>query len=237
MKPVNDLSHHDRPKPQSSVAASVYVIDDDAVVRDQLLRLLHGLGYDVHTFASLREFSRHRRCDEVACLVMEFHLSRPYRLEQPSRRAHLFGNCPPVVFTAVQADVSSAVRAIKLGAIDFLLKPLDEAEVLAAIRQGIGEDRDLRAAEARRNDVRRRFAGLTPRERQVLGLVAQGRLSKQIAGDLGLSVNTIKMHRSNAMRRMAVPTRAALISLLDELGHGSGRAYDSRTLLTGWTQG
>lgn len=196
---------------------TIYVADDDVSVRKGLERLLCSVGYHVHTLASLCEFSLQTRSEDAACLVLDVHMSERNGLDDPARLAKFGGGFMPVIFIARHVDVPTCVRAIKAGAVDFLEKPIRDPDVLDAVRQGINRDRALRMAEARKAEMRKRLAALRPREREVIEHVARGRLSKQIASDLGLSLNTVKMYRSKAMRRMEVATLAELIRIVDGL--------------------
>ncbi|MCC7251923.1 response regulator [Hyphomicrobium sp.] len=199
-------------------AGTIYVVDDDTSVRKGLENLLCSVGYQVHALTSLREFSLQGRSDDAACLVLDVRTPEWSGVDYPIRLAK-FGGSLPVIFIARHVDVPTCVRAIKAGAVDFLEKPLRDPDVLDAVRQGINRDRAFRMAEARKAETRRRFAALRPREREVIEHVARGRLSKQIASDLGLSLNTVKMYRSKAMRRMGVTNLAELIRIVDGLAN------------------
>lgn len=201
-------------------AGTIYVVDEDASVRSELENLLCSVGYQVHASASLREFSSRRRDDDPACLFLDVCTHESSELESLTRLAHS-GGFLPVVFMARHVHLPTCVRVIKAGAVDFLEKPLRDPEVLEAVRQGIKTDRTFRLAEARNAEMRKRFSALRPREREVIAHVARGRLSKQIAADLGLSINTVKMYRSKAMRRMKVATLADLIRVVDGLDASS----------------
>lgn len=198
-------------------AGTIYVVDDDVSVRNGLEGLLCSVGYQVHTLASLSEFSLQTRSEDAACLVLDVHMPERNGLDHPARLAKFGSGLMPVIFIARHVDVPTCVRAIKAGAVDFLEKPLRDPEVLDAVRQGIDRDRALRTEEARKAEMHKRFVTLRPREREVIEHVARGRLSKQIASDLGLSLNTVKMYRSKAMRRMEVATLAELIRIIDGL--------------------
>lgn len=198
-------------------AGTIYVVDDDASVRKGLERLLCSAGYRVHTLASLRELSLQTRSEDAACLVLDVHMPERNGLDHPVRLAKFGGGLMPVIFIARHVDVPTCVRAIKAGAVDFLEKPLRDPDVLDAVHQGIARDRARRREEARKAEMHKRFVALRPREREVIEHVARGRLSKQIATDLGLSLNTVKMYRSKAMRRMEVATLAELIRIVDGL--------------------
>lgn len=195
----------------SECTGTIYVIDDDALVRDGLKRLLAPVGYRVHTLESLDAFTFPRCSDAAACLVVDVFMP------DTGIRLATLGDLLPVIFTAQHADVSTCVRAIKAGAVDFLEKPLRDQEVLDAVHQGIVRSRAFHLTEIRKTEIKNRFAALRAREREVLQHVVRGRLSKQIAVDLGLSLNTVKKYRSRAMRQIQVETLAELIRTVDGL--------------------
>ena len=194
--------------------AIVFVVDDDVSVREGLDSLFRSVGYAVSAFASVREFALVRRPDTPSCLVLDVRMPGPSGMDFQAELATL--NDPiPIVFLTGHGDVPMAVRAIKAGAVEFLLKPFREQDLLDAVRAAIEKDEARRHDESALAKLRERFATLTVREREVLAFVAQGRLNKQIAADLGLSEVTVKVHRGQVMRKMGAATLAELVRLAD----------------------
>lgn len=200
---------------------TIYVIDDDPSVRDGLDSLLRSVGYAVCCFASTRDFPLHQRPDAPACLVLDIRMPDASGLDFQDELAKI-RNCIPIIFLTGHGDVPMSVRAMKGGAVEFLLKPFREQDLLDAIRQAIEKDRIRLQEEAGMADLQGRFATLTMREREVLALVARGRLNKQIAAEIGLSEVTVKVHRGQAMRKMRADTVADLIRMADLLGTSEG---------------
>ncbi|NTG47825.1 response regulator transcription factor [Agrobacterium rhizogenes] len=196
---------------------TIYVIDDDPSVRDGLDSLLRSVGYDVSSFASPRNFLSHRRSDGPSCLVLDVRMPDASGLDFQDELART-GNPLPIIFLTGHGDVPMSVRAMKAGAVEFLLKPFREQDLLDAIRQALEKDRTRLRQDAATTDLRERFATLTAREREVMALVARGRLNKQIAAELGLSEITVKVHRGQAMRKMQAGSVADLIRMADALG-------------------
>jgi FixJ family two-component response regulator len=194
----------------------VFVVDDDASVRDGLDSLLRSVGYAVRCFASAEEFLRETRAEVPACLVLDVRMPGPSGLDLQKMLAAA-GDAIPIVFLTGHGDVPMSVRAIKAGAAEFLLKPFREQDLLDAIRAAIARDEARRGKDVALASLRADFAKLTARERQVMALVVQGRLNKQIAGDLGLSEVTIKLYRGQVMRKMRAKTLAALVRMADRL--------------------
>lgn len=200
-----------KPKP------AVYVVDDDPSVRDGLDSLLRSVGYDVGGFASPRDFLAHRRSPGPACLVLDVRMPDASGLDFQDELAKS-GNAIPIIFLTGHGDVPMSVRAMKAGAVEFLLKPFREQDLLDAIRQALEKDRLRLWQEEAAGELQARFATLTAREREVMALVAQGQLNKQVAGELGLSEITVKVHRGQAMRKMQAASLADLIRMADALG-------------------
>jgi FixJ family two-component response regulator len=202
--------------------ATIFVVDDDVSVREGLDSLFRSVGYAVSAFASVREFALARRPDTPSCLVLDVRMPGPSGMDFQAELSGL--NDPiPIVFLTGHGDVPMAVRAIKAGAVEFLLKPFREQDLLDAVRVAIEKDEVRRRDEAALAELKERFTTLTVREREVLALVAQGRLNKQIAADLGLSEVTVKVHRGQVMRKMGAATLAELVRLADLIS-GKGRA-------------
>ena len=195
----------------------VFVIDDDDSVRRSLERLLRSVDLDVETFASAQDFLRKPMPDRPACVVLDLRLPGPSGLELQESLIRS-GHDVPIVFISGHADVPSSVRAIKAGAVDFLQKPFSDQALLDIIHGALRRDREARRDRAEVASIRVRFDTLTPRERDVLRLVIQGRLNKQIAGDLGISEKTVKFHRGRVMEKTQAGSVAELVRQSDRLG-------------------
>lgn len=202
---------------------TVYIVDDDPSVREGLDSLLRSVGYETHCFASPREFQLHRRTDTPACLVLDVRMPGASGLDFQVELANSH-DAIPIIFITGHGDVPMSVRAMRAGAVEFLLKPFREQDLLDAIHLAIERDRTRRQGEAVDTELNERFATLTTREREVMTLVASGRLNKQIAADLGLSEVTVKVHRGQVMRKMQAATLADLIRMSDRLGQSANRA-------------
>ncbi|SFJ03632.1 two component transcriptional regulator, LuxR family [Bosea sp. OK403] len=200
----------------SQETPTVFVIDDDPSVRDGLDSLLRSVGYAVACFASVREFALVHRPDQPSCLVLDVRMPGPSGMDFQAELAKLRDPLP-VIFLTGHGDVPMAVRAIKAGAVEFLLKPFREQDLLDAIRAAIDSDRERRAGEAALAEIKACFETLSMRERDVMAFVVQGRLNKQIAAELNLSEITVKVHRGQAMRKMKAATLADLIRMADRL--------------------
>ena len=195
----------------------VFVIDDDDSVRRSLERLLRSVDLAVETFASAQEFLKRPLPDRPSCVVLDLRLPGPSGLELQESLIRA-GHDVPIVFISGHADVPSSVRAIKAGAVDFLQKPFSDQALLDIIHGALRRDREARRDRAEVAAIRVRFDTLTPRERDVLGLVIQGRLNKQIAGDLGISEKTVKFHRGRVMDKTQAGSVAELVRQADRLG-------------------
>jgi len=195
----------------------VFVIDDDASVRDAVADLLRSVGLEVETFQSAQEFLHSDRGDAHGCIVLDVRLPGPSGLEfqriLKKSDIHL-----PIIFISAHGDVPMSVRAMKSGAIEFLTKPLREQELLDAIQTGIECDRARRQEAKVIAELQERFNSLTPREREVLALVVTGRRNKQIAAQAKLSEMTVKVHRSQIMRKMRAKSLVDLVRMADALG-------------------
>ncbi len=194
----------------------VYVLDDDYRVREALNSLLSSVGFHVEVFASAAEYLKFRKLDSPACLILDLELPGMSGLDL--QREIAGGDAPAIVFVTGHGDVPSSVRAMKAGAIEFLLKPFDDQELLRAIDAAIAQDREARLKRAEMAELRRRYALLTPREREVLPFVVAGLLNKQTAAELGNSEITIQVHRGQIMRKMAASSLADLVKMAGKLG-------------------
>jgi FixJ family two-component response regulator len=194
----------------------VFIVDDDARVRDALSSLIASVGMRVSAFGSAAEFLNAEKPDVPACLLLDLELPDINGLQLQQELASQ--EAPPIVFITGHGDVPSSVRAMKAGAVEFLSKPIGEGELLSAIESAIALDRTARQKRAEIAELRRNYARLTPREREVLPFVVAGLLNKQTAGDLGTSEITIGVHRSQIMRKMAARSLAELVRMADKLG-------------------
>jgi FixJ family two-component response regulator len=194
----------------------VYVLDDDYRVREALTSLLSSVGLRVQVFASAAEYLKFEKPNSPACLILDLELPGMSGLDL--QREIALGEAPAIVFVTGHGDVPSSVRAMKAGAIEFLLKPFDDQELLRAIDAAIAQDREARLKRAEMAELRRRYALLTPREREVLPFVVAGLLNKQTAAELGNSEITIQVHRGQIMRKMAASSLADLVKMAGKLG-------------------
>ena len=199
----------------------VYVVDDDAGVRDSLSRLLRSVGMEVGVYASVADFARARRPDVCSCLLLDVRLQGASGLDLQDQ-LNRDGVPLPVVFMTGFGDIPMTVRAMKGGAVDFLAKPFREQDLLDAVHQALARDRERRAKSHAHEALAARYASLTPREKQVMALAVRGLMNKQIAGETGTSEITVKIHRGNAMRKMEAKTFADLVRMAEALGTDTG---------------
>jgi FixJ family two-component response regulator len=195
----------------------VFIVDDDASVRAALEDLLGSIGLNVQSFGTVQEFLDSRRPDAAGCIVLDVRLPGTSGLEFQRLLARSEINLP-IIFISGHSDIAISVQAMKLGAIEFLTKPLREQELVDAVQFGIARERARRQEARRLNGVKERLQSLTPREREVFELVIAGRQSKMIASDLKLSVMTVKVHRSHVMRKMGAKTLIDLARMANSLG-------------------
>jgi FixJ family two-component response regulator len=196
---------------------TVYLVDDDAAVLKGLRRLLTSAGLHVVAFESPRDFLEGLDREASGCVVLDFSMPGLNGLELQQALA-ASGNALPVIFLTGKGDIPTSVQAMKGGAADFLTKPVDGEVLLAAIRGAIERDRSQRAERAERDDIARRLATLTARERDVLRHVVAGRLNKQIAAELGTVEKTVKVHRARVMEKMQARSLAELVRLAQKAG-------------------
>jgi len=197
--------------------AVVFVVDDDASMRRSLETLLRSVGHDVRLFSTAQEFTQAMRPDAPGCLVLDVRLPGMSGLTFQQELAKA-GVALPVIFITGHGDVPMTVRAMKAGAAEFLTKPFDDQVLIDAIHAAIERDRARRHDAASLAVLQARYHELTERERQVMKLVVAGRVNKQIAAELGLSVVTVKVHRGQVMRKMLASSVAALVRMGDRLG-------------------
>jgi FixJ family two-component response regulator len=200
----------------------VFVIEDDPSMRVAVQDLIASVGLDVLAFATPREFLQASRPDVPACLVLDVRLPGASGLAFQQELARS-GVLLPVIFITGHGDIPMSVRAIKAGAVEFLTKPFRDQDLLDAIHAAIERDRAQRREAAALEDLRRRFAILTPREREIMALVILGRLNKQIAAELGVSEVTVKVHRGQIMRKMRARSLPELVRMGDLLRVEPGR--------------
>lgn len=195
----------------------VYVIDDDKAVRVALKNLLESVGMRAKTFASGSEFLRATRADEPSCLILDVRLPGQSGLD--FQRALTAAKVEiPIIFITGHGDIPMTVQAMKAGAVDFLTKPFRDQELLDAIHKAVDRDRARREERAEVQELGARYEELTPREREVMILVVQGLLNKQIAAELGTSETTVKIQRGQVMRKMEAASLPDLVRMAERLG-------------------
>jgi RNA polymerase sigma factor (sigma-70 family) len=195
----------------------VFIVDDDASVRKGLERLVRSVGLRGKTFASAPEFLQCAATDGPSCLVLDVRMPGVSGLALQETLATA-GHRIPIIFITGHGDITTSVRAMKAGAVDFLPKPFNDQDLLEAIQEAIARDRQAREKQTARQAIQQRVALLTPRERDVLGLVVAGLLNKQIAAELGMSEKTVKAHRAQVMQKMQVSSVAQLVLLAERVG-------------------
>ncbi len=198
-------------------APIVFVVDDDPSVRSSTQRLVRSVGFQVKTFGSAREFLECPRPEVPACLVLDVRLPGLSGLDL-QRELTASGVEIPIIFMTGHGDIPMTVRAMRAGAIEFLTKPYRKEDLLNAIRVSIERDRASRDERLEASALRERYEQLTPREREVMALVAAGMLNKQIAGELATSERTVKFHRAHIMKKMAADSLADLVRMAGQLG-------------------
>jgi len=194
----------------------VHIVDDDASLRGAIDSLLRSVGLKTRTYGSAREVLDAKPADQPGCLVLDVRLPGISGLDfQEQLAGH--GIHLPVILITGHGDIPMSVRAMKAGAIDFLPKPFHDQSLLDAVASAIERDSQRRSAAGDTAELRDKFASLSPREREVMMLVTAGKMNKQVAGDLGLSEITVKIHRGAAMRKMGARTLADLVRMADAL--------------------
>ena len=205
-------------RPITKTARSiVFVVDDDASVRDAISRLLGTVGLHAKEFGSALEFLAGDRPDLPSCLILDVRLPGisgiDFQRELSKANIRI-----PIVFITAHGDVPMSVKAMKAGAVEFLIKPFHDQDLLDAVQTALEKDRLRRLTEAEIADLHRRLRGLTPREREVLPLVISGRLNKQIAAEINASEATVKVHRSQLMRKMQAKSVPDLVRMAEKMG-------------------
>ena len=197
--------------------ATIYIVDDDSSVRVALSRLLRSVGLRSETFDSAQAFLASDQRDEPGCLVSDIRMPGLSGLDL-QEKMQATGRAMPIIFITGHGSVSMTVRAMKAGAVDFLEKPFDDQLLLDTIQMALERSKHDRQVEAELAELRQRYATLTPRECEVFALVVTGMLNKQVAGELGASEKTIKVHRARVMQKMKVVSLAELVRLAGKLG-------------------
>jgi len=199
--------------------AVVFVVDDDASVRESLDSLIRSAGLRVKTFASGLEFLQQPRPDVPSCLVLDVRLPDRNGL-QLQRELAAAGVSLPIIFITGHGDIPMSVRAMKAGAVEFLTKPFRDEDLLDAIHAALERDREALAQRMETAELRERFGSLTPREREVMASVVKGLLNKQIAAELGTAEITVKIQRSRVMKKMKADSLPSLVRMAARLGIG-----------------
>jgi FixJ family two-component response regulator len=202
--------------PMSSVTPLVFIVDDDVSVRESLELLIQNEGWKPETFASAQEFLDRPRASVPSCLLLDLSLPGLNGLDLQKRIA-VERTDMPVIFITGHGDVPKTVQAMKAGAVEFLTKPLNDEVLITAVRQALERSRLALAQDAEMQELRNRYALLTPREQQVLALVVSGLLNKQVGGELGISEITVKAHRGQVMQKMKADSVAHLVKMAERL--------------------
>jgi RNA polymerase sigma factor (sigma-70 family) len=198
-------------------APIVFVIDDDPSVRKALCRLLRSAKFRVQTFAAADEFLAQPAPDVTGCIVLDVQMPGLDGLDL-QRRLVERNSSLPIVFLTAHGDIPMAVHAMRAGAVDFLAKPFDTQDLLAAIGQAIAKHAQIRQTEAELAEIRQRAESLSPREREVMALVVDGMANKQTGSQLGVTEKTVKVHRAQIMRKMQADSLAELVRLAEKIG-------------------
>src|SRR5229473_1200926 len=212
------LVPHHPPAARATVGEPIiFIVDDDESMREALRRLFGSVGLRVEMFGAATEFLRSKLPDVASCLVLDVRLpglsGLDFQVELAKASIHI-----PIIFMTGHGDIPMSVKAMKAGAVDFLTKPFRDQDMLDAVAMAIERDRERRDEEKRLSDLRSHFEALTPREREVMGLVTAGMMNKQIAGELELAEITVKIHRGHIMRKMGARSLADLVRMAEVLG-------------------
>jgi FixJ family two-component response regulator len=202
--------------------ALVHVVDDDPSMRDALEGLFESVGLDARTYPTANDFLGTSLADRPGCVIIDIRLPDMNGLDFQARLTQMDVRLPVVMMTGY-GDIPMSVRAMKRGAVDFLTKPFHDQDMLDAVMAAIDRDRQRRTVDAEASRMQQRFATLSPRERQVMLLVTTGKMNKQVAGDLGISEITVKIHRGAAMRKMGARTLADLVKMAEAVARANKR--------------
>jgi FixJ family two-component response regulator len=199
------------------VEPTVYVVDDDRLIREMLSSLFRSVGLRVRLFESAQELLQCELDDAPSCLVLDLRMPRlsGFDLQAELAKSNIR---IPIIFLTGHGDVSTSVRAMKAGAVDFLTKPFHEQEMLDAVTAALERDQQRRNEERSQSDLKDRFAQLSNRERQIMALVTDGLMNKQVASKIGIADQTVKIHRGNLMRKMCAKSLADLVLMAETLG-------------------
>jgi FixJ family two-component response regulator len=202
---------------QPEARSIVFVVDDDASVREAIRSLLRSVGLQVEVFGTAVEFLKKKSPNVPACLVLDIRLpgvsGLDFQAELAKANIHI-----PIVFITGHGDIPMTVRAMKAGAVEFLTKPFRDQDLLDAVQIALERDRSRRAQDKAVHELRSLYEALTPREQQVIGFVTAGLMNKQIAAELGVSEITVKVHRGSVMKKMGARSLADLVRMADALG-------------------
>lgn len=201
---------------------AVFIVDDDISVREALKNLFRSVGLRVEMFGTAQEFLSSRRSDAPGCLVLDVRLPGLSGLDLQRKLAEANIEIP-IIFITAHGDIEMSVRAMKAGAVEFLTKPFRDQDLLDAVQQAIDRDRSARTQRAETAELRRRYELLSSREQEVMALVVRGLLNKQIAGELGISEATVKLHRGQVIQKMRAGSLADLVRMAHRLGSPADR--------------
>ena len=220
------MSRGPQPPRAAKALPVVFVVDDDPSVREALSSLFRSVDLQVELFGSTAEFLQHKRPDGASCLVLDIRLPGvsgldfQTQLQQANIRI-------PIIFITGHGDIPMSVRAMKAGAVDFLAKPFRDQDMLDAVAAALQRDRQARQADDAAASLRASYEQLSPREREVMALVTTGLMNKQVAGQLGLSEITVKIHRGHAMKKMNARSLADLVRMAESLGLHKPKAHQT----------